>query len=153
MSTVKPVVLPSDKIVKNAALFKSQLKVVGAGVPIPENLFADFIKETIDPKLLEEGQKKTVEFQQSLAYAFGQVCNEHMAANPDVAQLNMKTKTGQITFEANMRREQNVSAGIGKGQRTVQGYITTSTKMHGTDEEMRRISRALQSDAAALLSA
>lgn len=152
MSTAKPEVKPSEKIVTNATAFKSQLKVVGLNVDVPESLFDDFIKETVDPKLLAAGQKKTVEFQQSLAYAFGQVCNEHMAANPEVKQMNMKTKTGEITFEANHRREQNVSAGVGKGTRVANGYITTSTKVHGTDEEMRRISRALQNEAAALLS-
>lgn len=151
MSTTKPEVKPSEKIINNAAAFKPLLTVSGVNVVVPDDLFDNFIKDTVDPKVLSAGQKKTVEFQQSLAYAMGQVSNEHMASNPEVKQMNMKTKTGEVTFEANMRRDQTVSAGIGKGQRQVHGYITTSTKMHGTDEEMRRISRALQSEAASIL--
>lgn len=153
MSTVKPeVAKPSEHIVKNAAAFKKQLTVTGVNVSAPEGHFEEFIKDTIDPKLLLAGQKKMVEYHQSMAYAFGQVSNETMAGNAEIKQMNMKTKTGNVTLEANMRREQNVSAGVGKGQRVAQGYITTSTKTHGTDEEMRRISRSLQQEAAALLS-
>lgn len=153
MSNAKTeVAKPSEHIVKNAAAFKQQLTVTGVNVNIPDGHFDDFIKDTIDPKLLLAGQKKVVEYQQSLAYAFGQVSNETMAANAEIKQMNMKTKTGNIVYEANMRREQNVSAGIGKGTRVANGYITTSSKTQGTDEEMRRISRSLQAEAAALLS-
>lgn len=144
---------PNENIIANAAVFKDKLTVDGINVVVPQSLFDDFIAPTIDPKLLIEAQKKVVEFHQSLAYGFGQVSNETMAKNAEIKQMQLKTTTGNQTFEASMRREQNVSAGIGLGQRQVQGYLTTSIKTHGTDEQYRRISRTLQAEAAELLSA
>lgn len=143
---------PNDTIIANAAAFKDKLSVDGINVIVPQSLFDEFIAPTIDPKLLVQAQKKVVEFKQSVSYAFGQISNETMAANPEIKQMQLKTKTGEDTFEASMRREQNVSAGIGQGSRTVNGYLTTSSKTHGYDEQMRRISRTLQAEAAELLS-
>lgn len=135
---------PSVSVREQADVLKGKLSVVGGEVVTPDDLFQEYLGgDKAKVAAVVESQKSVVAFTHALALAGGEVAIEAMSKDKELQQVNFKTAAGQEIIEGSVRREHNISAGVGKGRVEVNGHLHLSSKTKGTESEMRRISKHL----------
>lgn len=114
-----------------ADAIKPQLRVEGGKIPIPAEAFEQSLPEGISIQTVKTVQNHLQNFSRGLDVAIGEVSIEHMAQNPEVDTVYVKTKLGADTYSAAVDRTRNVPAGVGAGRKDVWGHLTSGLQPAG----------------------
>lgn len=114
-----------------ADAIKPQLRVEGGKIPIPTEAFEQSLPEGISIQTVKTVQNHLQNFSRGLDVAIGEVSIEHMAQNPEVDTVYVKTKLGADTYSAAVDRTRNVPAGVGAGRKDVWGHLTSGLQPAG----------------------